>query len=153
VSRQSAHRWRLRCQAYVPAALYSPETLLFFCLWYSFLLEAEYTPGLVRPEGLGRINRRDEAQSRRIDQMLSQQWGSVQCSFCLWLLFATKFRTTEANRRQNAKQAVCRGLRRAGVQMARVHVATSCRGYSATSVCPVKLRGIVSGCVQAMQWQ
>jgi hypothetical protein len=28
-------------QPYAPAALYSPETLLFFCFWYSFMLEAE----------------------------------------------------------------------------------------------------------------
>jgi hypothetical protein len=28
-------------QLYAPAALYSPETSLFLCLWYSFLLEAE----------------------------------------------------------------------------------------------------------------
>jgi hypothetical protein len=31
-------------RSYSPAALYSPETL-FFCSWYSFLLEAERTPG------------------------------------------------------------------------------------------------------------
>jgi hypothetical protein len=40
VSRQSAHRWRLDCHTYAPAALYSPETL-FFCFWYSLLSEAE----------------------------------------------------------------------------------------------------------------
>jgi hypothetical protein len=38
--RQLAHRWRQGCQPYAPAALYSAETL-FFCFWYSFLLEAE----------------------------------------------------------------------------------------------------------------
>jgi hypothetical protein len=40
VYRQLACRWRQGCQPYAPAALYSSETLLF-CLWYSFLLEAE----------------------------------------------------------------------------------------------------------------
>jgi hypothetical protein len=34
-----------------PAALYFPETL-FFCFWYSFLLQAEYIPG---PSAVGRI--------------------------------------------------------------------------------------------------
>jgi hypothetical protein len=28
-----------------PAALYPPETLLFLCFWYSFLLEDEETAG------------------------------------------------------------------------------------------------------------
>jgi hypothetical protein len=28
------------CQPEAPAALYTPETSLFFCFWYSFLLEA-----------------------------------------------------------------------------------------------------------------
>jgi hypothetical protein len=41
LSRQSAHRWWYVCQNYAPAALYSPETLLFLCFWYSFMLEAE----------------------------------------------------------------------------------------------------------------
>jgi hypothetical protein len=50
-SRQSAHRWRHVCQPYSPAALYPPETL-FFCFWYSFLLEAEWTPG---PSAAGSI--------------------------------------------------------------------------------------------------
>jgi hypothetical protein len=39
-SRQSAHRWRWGCQPYAPAALYLQEDS-----WYSFLLEAESTPG------------------------------------------------------------------------------------------------------------
>jgi hypothetical protein len=39
--RQSAHRWRWGCQPYAPAALYPQEDS-----WYSFLLEAESTPGL-----------------------------------------------------------------------------------------------------------
>jgi hypothetical protein len=38
--RQSAHRWRWSCQPYAPAALYPQEDS-----WYSFLLEAESTPG------------------------------------------------------------------------------------------------------------
>jgi hypothetical protein len=37
-SRQSAHRWRLGCQPYAPAALYPQQDS-----WYSFLLEAEST--------------------------------------------------------------------------------------------------------------
>jgi hypothetical protein len=32
-----------RLSAQAPAALYFPETL-FSCFWYSFLLEAEWTP-------------------------------------------------------------------------------------------------------------
>jgi hypothetical protein len=39
-SRQSAHRWRWGCQPYAPAYLYPQEDS-----WYSFLLEAESTPG------------------------------------------------------------------------------------------------------------
>jgi hypothetical protein len=38
--RQSGHRRRQVCQPYAPDALYSPERI-FFCFWYSFLLEAE----------------------------------------------------------------------------------------------------------------
>jgi hypothetical protein len=45
LSTQSANRWWQGCQLYAPAALYSPETLLFLCFWYSFLLEVERTPG------------------------------------------------------------------------------------------------------------
>jgi hypothetical protein len=41
LSRQSAHRWWQGWQLYAPAALYSPETLLCFRFWHSFLLEAE----------------------------------------------------------------------------------------------------------------
>jgi hypothetical protein len=37
---QSAHRWRWDCQPYAPAALNPQEDS-----WYSFLLEAESTPG------------------------------------------------------------------------------------------------------------
>jgi hypothetical protein len=40
-----------------PAALYSPETLLFLCFWYSFLLENDKPQGLVRPEGLGNFKK------------------------------------------------------------------------------------------------
>jgi hypothetical protein len=39
-SKQSAHRWRRGCLPYAPAALYLQEDS-----WYSFLLEAESTPG------------------------------------------------------------------------------------------------------------
>jgi hypothetical protein len=39
-SRQSAHRWRWCCQPHAPAAVYLQEDS-----WYSFLLEAESTPG------------------------------------------------------------------------------------------------------------
>jgi hypothetical protein len=40
-SRQSAHTWRWGCQLYSPVALYPQEDF-----WYSFLLEAESSPGL-----------------------------------------------------------------------------------------------------------
>jgi hypothetical protein len=40
LSRQSAHRWRWGCQPHAPATLYPQEDT-----WYSFLLEAESTPG------------------------------------------------------------------------------------------------------------
>jgi hypothetical protein len=46
--RQTAKRWWQGCQPYAPAALYPPGLLLFFFFydsWYSFLLEAESTPG------------------------------------------------------------------------------------------------------------
>jgi hypothetical protein len=50
-SRQSAHRWRWGCQLYAPAALYHQEDS-----WYSFLLEAEWTPGSqCGLEGLGQL--------------------------------------------------------------------------------------------------
>jgi hypothetical protein len=39
-SRQLAHRWRWGCQPHMPATLYPQEDS-----WYSFLLEAESTPG------------------------------------------------------------------------------------------------------------
>jgi hypothetical protein len=39
-SRKSAHRWRWGCQPYAPVALYPQEDS-----WYSFLWEAESTPG------------------------------------------------------------------------------------------------------------
>jgi hypothetical protein len=38
--RQLAHRWRQGCQPYVPATFYPQEDS-----WYSFLLQAESTPG------------------------------------------------------------------------------------------------------------
>jgi hypothetical protein len=40
IFRHSAHRWRWGCQSYAPAAHYPQEDS-----WYSFLLEAESTPG------------------------------------------------------------------------------------------------------------
>jgi hypothetical protein len=49
--RQSTHRWRQSCQPCAPATLYFPEALLLY-LWYSFLLEAEKSPG---PSAAGRM--------------------------------------------------------------------------------------------------
>jgi hypothetical protein len=40
LSRQSAHRWQEGCQPYVSAAALLPRKI-FFCFWYSFLLEPE----------------------------------------------------------------------------------------------------------------
>jgi hypothetical protein len=39
-----------RCQPYEPAALYSLETLLFFCFWYSFRIEAEKKKAFRKPD-------------------------------------------------------------------------------------------------------
>jgi hypothetical protein len=56
--RQTANRWRQGCQPYAPAALYPQVSLIFFKdSWYSFLSEAESTPGPVRPEGLGQFKK------------------------------------------------------------------------------------------------
>jgi hypothetical protein len=54
--RQTANRWRQGCQPYELAALY-PQVFIFKDSWYSFLLEAESTPGPVRPEGLGELKK------------------------------------------------------------------------------------------------
>jgi hypothetical protein len=40
IFRHSAHRWQQGCQPYTLAAFYPQENF-----WYSFLLEAESTPG------------------------------------------------------------------------------------------------------------
>jgi hypothetical protein len=40
IFRLSTHRWRQGCQPYAPAAFYTVDNS-----WYSFLLEAESTPG------------------------------------------------------------------------------------------------------------
>jgi hypothetical protein len=53
--RQAANRWRQGCRPYAPAALFPQVSLFFKDSWYSFLLEAESTPGPVQPEGLGQI--------------------------------------------------------------------------------------------------
>jgi hypothetical protein len=55
--RQTANRWRQGCQPYAPAALYLQVSLFFKNSWYSFLLEAESTPGPVRQEGLGQFKK------------------------------------------------------------------------------------------------
>jgi hypothetical protein len=55
--RQTANRWRQGCQPYAPAALYPQVYLFFKDYWYSFLLEAESTPGPMRPEGLGQFKK------------------------------------------------------------------------------------------------
>jgi hypothetical protein len=47
--RQMANRRRQGCQPYAPAALYPQFSLFFKDAWYSFLLEAESTPGPVPP--------------------------------------------------------------------------------------------------------
>jgi hypothetical protein len=47
----------LRQTPYAPAALYPQVSLFFKDSWYSFLLEAESTPGPVRPEGLGQFKK------------------------------------------------------------------------------------------------
>jgi hypothetical protein len=41
---------------YAPATLPSPETL-FFWFWYSFVLEAEYTPGPSVAGGIRKIEK------------------------------------------------------------------------------------------------
>jgi hypothetical protein len=58
--RQTANRWRQGCQPYAPAALYPQVSLIpyFKDSWYSFLLEAESTPGPLRPEGLGQFKKK-----------------------------------------------------------------------------------------------
>jgi hypothetical protein len=43
--RQTTNRWRQGCQPYAPAALYPQISLFIKISWYSFLLEAESTPG------------------------------------------------------------------------------------------------------------
>jgi hypothetical protein len=43
--RQTANRWRQGCQPYAPAALYPQVSFIIKDSWYSFLLEAESTPG------------------------------------------------------------------------------------------------------------
>jgi hypothetical protein len=55
--RQTANRWRQGCQPYMPAALLLPGFFIFKDSWFSFLLEAESTPGPVRPEGLGQFKK------------------------------------------------------------------------------------------------
>jgi hypothetical protein len=40
-----------------------PE-ILFFCFWYTFLLEAEYPQGLVLPEGLGKLEKKNHSVHR-----------------------------------------------------------------------------------------
>jgi hypothetical protein len=53
-----ANRWRQGCQPYAPAALYPQVSLFIFKdSWYSFLLEAELTPGPVRLEGLSQFKK------------------------------------------------------------------------------------------------
>jgi hypothetical protein len=44
-----------RLSAYAPSALYPQVSLFFKDSWYSFLLEAESTPG---PEGLGQFKKK-----------------------------------------------------------------------------------------------
>jgi hypothetical protein len=53
-STQWVHSWRWGCQPYKPAALYCPGKL-FFCFWYSFLLQAEQPPGPRAAEELGKL--------------------------------------------------------------------------------------------------
>jgi hypothetical protein len=43
--RQTANRWRQGCQPYAPAALYPQVSFIFKDSLYSFLLEADSTPG------------------------------------------------------------------------------------------------------------
>jgi hypothetical protein len=47
--RQTVNRWWQSCQPYAPAALLPQGSFIFKDSWYSFLLEAESTPGPVRP--------------------------------------------------------------------------------------------------------
>jgi hypothetical protein len=55
--RLTANIWRHGCQPYAPAALYPQDSLIFKDSGYSCLLEAESTPGPVRPEGLGQFKK------------------------------------------------------------------------------------------------
>jgi hypothetical protein len=43
--RQTANRWRQGYQPYAPAAFHLQVSLFFKDSWYTFLLEAESTPG------------------------------------------------------------------------------------------------------------
>jgi hypothetical protein len=80
LSRQSAHRWRLGCQPYAPAALCSPE--IFFCFWYSFLLEAEKPEGLVRPEGSDKLKKSNDLIRNRTRDLpaVCQHFMEPECS-------------------------------------------------------------------------
>jgi hypothetical protein len=51
LSRQSAHRWRLSCQSYAPAALYTQEDILVFI----YVKKLSKPQGLVRLEELGKL--------------------------------------------------------------------------------------------------
>jgi hypothetical protein len=55
--RQTPNRWRQGCEPYAPAALYPQVSLFLKDSWYPFLLEAESTPGPVRPEELGEFKK------------------------------------------------------------------------------------------------
>jgi hypothetical protein len=55
--RQAFNRWRQGCQPYAPAHTLPPGFFIFKDSWYSFLLEAESTPGPARPEGLGQFKK------------------------------------------------------------------------------------------------
>jgi hypothetical protein len=75
LSRQSAHRWRHGCQPYTPADHYCPVTSLL-SFWYSFLLEAEWTPG---PSAAGRIRQIEKNHSphRVSNPRSSSLWHST----------------------------------------------------------------------------
>jgi hypothetical protein len=67
IFRHSDNRWRQGCQPYAPAAVYPQEDS-----WYSFLLEAESTPGaIVRLEWSGKFKKKITSSGTRTRDLLA----------------------------------------------------------------------------------
>jgi hypothetical protein len=87
--RHSAHRWWRSCQPYVPAALYSLQTICISASGTHYYYSLTKLQGLVRPEGIGELIKFNYVIGYRTRDLLvcslvpgSLKWAQCDVEWC-----------------------------------------------------------------------